>query len=111
MKPARSFGFEALESRMLLSSGHVTSAHHAARADAATDLVLSGTLTVNNRAAIMESDAEGDSINETPVSGTLGALGEVHGVWTETFDAYGDYVGPDTIALSQFEGHDRRRLQ
>jgi hypothetical protein len=106
MKHARSFGFDALESRMLLSSGHDTAAHHAARADAATGaaLVLSGTLTVDNRAAIMQTDAESDSINQTPVSGDLGALGEVHGVWTETFDTYGDYIGPDTIALHSSKG-------
>jgi hypothetical protein len=106
MKHARLFGFDALESRMLLSSGHVTAAHHGVRANAATGgaLVLSGTLTVDNRAAIMQTDAEDESINQTPVSGDLGALGEVHGVWTETFDAYGDYIGPDTIALHSSKG-------
>jgi hypothetical protein len=106
MKPSRSFGFETLESRMLLSSGQVTAARRAARADraAASAVVLSGTLTVISKNAIMETDDDDDSINETPVSGTLGALGAVHGVWTESYDEYGDYLPPDTIALHNSKG-------
>ncbi len=104
MKHVRSFGFEALETRMLLSRGHVATAHHARAVAAPAPVVLDGTLSVDSGAAVVEMDDEGDSITETPVSGQLGALGEVHGVWDETFDEYGDYLGPDTIELHNAKG-------
>jgi len=107
MNQARSFGFEALEARMLLSTGHVAATHAAREVAApAAQLMLDGTLTVDNRAAVMVADTnvDGGSTTATPVSGQFATLGTVRGVWDESIDAYGDYVGPDTITLRSPKG-------
>jgi hypothetical protein len=77
---------------------------HAKHAVAATTLVLSGTLNVDNKAATTSTDSEGDTMTMIPVAGQLGALGTVHGFWNETVDAYGDYLGPDTVQLRDPQG-------
>lgn len=104
MKHTRSIGFEALEGRMLLSTAHVARDRAPRRETVAVPLVLTGTLAVDSTAATTATDDMGDSINETPVAGNLGTLGKVRGTWYETFDQYGDYMGPDTIQLRNAKG-------
>jgi hypothetical protein len=95
-------GFETLEARKLLSKVHVAVAH--ATPAATGPIVLNGTLTVDSKRATMMTNADGSSTSVVPVSGQIGALGTVHGVWDNTVDAYGDYVGPDTLALHNSKG-------
>ncbi len=102
MRYARFLCFESLEERKLLSRAHV--ALHARSVVAATALVLSGTLAVDNGAATTTEDEQGDVMTSTPVAGQLGALGEVHGIWNETSDQYGDYMGPDSLQLRTANG-------
>jgi hypothetical protein len=103
MRQVRSFGFEGLETRMLLSKAHLAMAH-AVHAAATVPLVINGTLTVDHQAAATSTDSEGDLTTSMPVAGELGTLGEVRGVWNESEDAYGDYLGPDTIQLHDSHG-------
>jgi hypothetical protein len=107
MKRVRSLRFEALEARQLLSRGHMALAHaaHAALAPAA-QVVLDGTLSVNNnpRATSTTMNADGSSTTTVLVSGQLGSLGQVRGTWNESVDAYGNYVGPDTLVLHDARG-------
>jgi hypothetical protein len=104
MKHVHSLRFETLEARQLLSTAHVAVAH-AARARAAP-IVLNGTLAVDNNpdASSTTMNADGSMTTSVPVAGQLGTLGQVHGVWNETVDAYGDYEGPDTILLRDSKG-------
>ncbi len=102
MSHVRSLCFDALEERKLLSRGHVVA--HAKNAVVATALVLNGTLTVNNRGTTTQMDEQGNTTTSTPVSGQLGVLGEVHGIWNESADSDGDYVGPDTLQLHNATG-------
>jgi hypothetical protein len=102
MHRRRSLCFDALEERKLLSRGHVVA--HAKPAVAATPLVLNGTLTVNNRGATTSMDELGDTTTSIPVAGQLGTLGEVRGIWNESEDSEGDYMGPDTIQLHNAKG-------
>ncbi len=108
MSRVHSLGFEALESRELLSRAHPAIAHaakdHARPAAVGAPLVLSGTLTVNNRAATTNQNLDGGYTNSVPVSGQLSGLGQVSGVWYESTDSYGDYLGPDTITLHGAQG-------
>ena len=108
MSRVHSLGFEALESRELLSRAHPAIAHaakdHARPAAVGAPLVLSGTLTVNNRAATTNQNLDGGYTNSVPVSGQLSGLGQVSGVWYESTDSYGDYLGPDTITLHARRG-------
>jgi hypothetical protein len=94
--------FEALEARKLLSRAHAAIAH--AQPAAAGPIVLNGTLTVDNKAATTEMNADGSSTTVFPVSGQLGALGTVHGLWDNSVDAYGDYLGPDTLSVHNAKG-------
>jgi hypothetical protein len=89
-------GFDALESRKLLTKAHPLAP--------AVVLALSGTLAVDNNASYVTEDAEGDTTTTTPVAGVLGTLGKVRGLWNKTFDAYGDYLGPDTLQLHNTHG-------
>jgi hypothetical protein len=66
--------------------------------------VLSGTLTVDNKAASTTMNDDGSTTTSIPVSGQIGALGDVHGIWEESADQYGDYEGPDTIELRSAKG-------
>jgi len=106
MKHVRSLRFEALEARQLLSRAHVHAAvSHAAR-PAATPVVLNGTLTVDNNpsATTTTQNEDGSMTTSVPVAGQLGALGQVHGIWNETVDSFGDYEGPDTLTLHDSNG-------
>ena len=78
---------------------------HAAR-PAATPVVLNGTLNVDNNpnATTTTTNEDGSMTTSVPVAGQLGALGEVHGLWDETVDSFGDYEGPDTLTLHDSNG-------
>jgi hypothetical protein len=101
MKHVHSLRFEALDTRQLLSTAHVAVAHAAA-----APLVLNGTLTVDNNPDVSSTtmNVDGSMTTSVPVAGQLGALGQVHGVWRETVDAYGDYEGPDELILHGAKG-------
>jgi len=104
MKHVHSLRFETLEARQLLSRAHVAVAH-AARPPA-TPVVLNGTLTVDNNpsATTTTMNEDGSMTTSVPVAGQLGALGQVHGIWNETVDSFGDYEGPDTLTLHDSSG-------
>ena len=108
MSHVRSLDFDALEARELLSRAHHAATHHAKAhakpAAAATPLVIAGTLTVNNHAAISNTNMDSSSTTSVPVTGQLGALGTVSGVWYESTDSFGEYMGPDTITLHGSQG-------
>jgi hypothetical protein len=100
-------GFDALESRELLSRAHGAAHHgraHAGPAEVGAPLVLDGTLTVDNRAAATNQNLDGGDTTSVPVSGELNGLGQVRGVWYESTDAYGDYLGPETVTLHGAQG-------
>ena len=79
---------------------HAAPVHaHGAPAVVATPLVLSGTLAVDTSAATTSTNPDGSSTTTVPVAGELATVGEVHGLWSESVDAYGDYMGPDTLGL------------
>ena len=98
MRRTHSLRFDALEARKLLTKAHVTAVHPAA-AVAATPVVLTGTLSVNKNDAVTNDNVDGSTTTSVPVSGRLGTLGKVQGVWYENADQFGDYMGPDTIEL------------
>ncbi len=103
MRHVHSLGFDALETRDLLSKTHVAAAH-ATPAAAPVPLVLSGTLSVDNNGATATMNADGSSTTVIPVAGRFGALGEVRGVWDNSVDPYGNYMGPDTLYLHDAKG-------
>ncbi len=105
MRHALSPRCEDLEGRMLLSAR----AHHAAAPKAqvpvvTTPLVVQGTLAVAQKAASSSTDGSGDTITTVPVTGELTGIGKVRGLWNESEDAYGNYIGPDTIQLRSAQG-------
>jgi hypothetical protein len=107
MKRGYPLDCEYLEARELLSRNH-SAAHHAAKthakpAVAATPLVLDGTLTVDNSAALSDQNLDGGMTTSVPLTGQLGALGQVTGDWYESSGSTG-YVGPDTITLHDAKG-------
>ncbi len=110
MRPTRSFGFDTLEGRMLLSKVHHP-ALHAAPVPAssspppqvASPMTLTGTLTANGKATV-QYDSYGDQVTVTPVSGTLSGVGAVRGTWDESVDGSGKYLGPDSIQLHDAHG-------
>jgi hypothetical protein len=108
MSRVHSLHFEALESRELLSTAHPAAAHaakaHTKAAVATVPLVLNGTINVNNGEALSDENMDGGYTTTVPVSGQLGALGQVTGMWYESSDEYGDYLGPDTITLHTSQG-------
>ena len=68
-------------------------------------IALDGTLTVDNKGASSTTERGRGSTTSTPVAGSiLRSLGEVHGVWNQTVDSFGDYEGPDTIVLRNSKG-------
>jgi hypothetical protein len=103
MSYARSLVFESLEERKLLSNAHVAAAH-AKPAAVMTPLVLSGTLTVDSKAASTTVNDDDSTTTSIPVSGQIATLGKVHGIWDESADQFGDYEGPDTIQLRGAKG-------
>ena len=96
MRRIRSLRFDVLETRMLLSKAHVAMTGAVA---GGAPLVLEGKLTVDTKAASTSMNTDGSTTTTEPVAGRLGALGVVHGVWNESVDSYGDYLGPDTLRL------------
>jgi len=70
----------------------------------ASPLALDGTLTVDNKASTTTMNLDGSTTTLVKVAGQLGTLGEVHGVWTESVDTYGDPTGPDTLQLHDAKG-------
>jgi hypothetical protein len=103
MSRVHSLRFEFLEARTLLSKAHLAMPH-AAPAVTAAPLVLDGTLTIDNHAASPTMNEDGSTTTSTPVVGRLGSLGVVRGVWNESVDEYGDYIGPDTLRLHASKG-------
>ncbi len=103
MSRAHSPRFDALEARELLSGAHAARAH-AAPAAIAAPLVLDGTLTADQHAAVTTTNLDGGYTTSVPVSGRLGGLGQVHGVWSESTDATGQYLGPDTVTIHGSQG-------
>jgi hypothetical protein len=105
MKHAHSLRFETLEARQLLSRGHHVAVPHAAR-PTAPPVVLNGTLNVDDKpsATTTITNEDGSMTTSVPVAGQLGALGQVHGIWNETVDSFGDYEGPDTLTLHAPQG-------
>jgi hypothetical protein len=97
---ARSFRFEFLEHRMLLSAAHASKVHAAA----VTPLVLDGSVSVDNTAAESITNPDGSTTTSTPVVGHFGTLGELRGVWNETVDEYGDSEGLDVLRLANSKG-------
>jgi hypothetical protein len=95
---------ETLEVRELLSRARIAIAHHRPRVAVSTPIALDGTLSVKNRASSMTMNADGSSSTTTPVSGQLGALGKVRGIWTESTDNLGSPSGNDTIRLHNSKG-------
>ena len=98
MRRAHSLRFDALEARKLLTKAHVVAVHPAA-AVVSVPVVLTGTLAVDKNEATTSQNIDGSSTTMVPVSGRLGTLGKVQGVWYENADQFGDYMGPDTIEL------------
>ena len=98
MKRDHALGFDALETRKLLTKVHVAAAHPAT-AVAATPVVITGTLTVNMKAATSILNGDSSTTSSAPVSGRLGSYGKVQGTWNETVDAFGAYEGPDWVQL------------
>jgi hypothetical protein len=96
MRHVRSLDFDGLETRKLMTKAHA--------AHPAVPLVLDGTLAVDQKAATTTTDYAGDTLKATPVSGVLGGVGKVKGVWNEGADYYGDSLGPDTIQLHNPQG-------
>jgi hypothetical protein len=84
---------------MLLSHAHHPSLHAAT-----VPLAYTGTLTVDNAAAVMVDNGDGSTTTQTPVTGELGVLGAVHGVWTVSDDSTGSYLGPDTLQVHNASG-------
>ena len=52
----------------------------------------------------MIENADGTTTVSVPVSGLLGPLGEVRGVWNETVDTFGDITGIDVLRLRNPKG-------
>ncbi len=103
MTRSRSLQFEPLEVRKLLSRAHLAVANGTV-ADFATPVNLDGGLAVVNRAAVVIPNNDGSTTSETPVSGMLGSLGKVRGIWFETVNSLVHYQGPDTIRLRNSKG-------
>jgi hypothetical protein len=109
MRHVRSLGFDDLETRKLLSKvDHPTAeaVHKPAPVPAAVamPLDLDGTLVVDMKDSSQSTDDEGDQTTMVPVTGYLGTMGKVHGVWSESVDEFGDYLGPDTIEFANAKG-------
>jgi hypothetical protein len=102
MRRVRSFRVEALEPRKLLTKAHAVAVHPAP----AAPLVLNGTLLVdtNPKATTTKVNPDSGSTTSVRVTGTLGALGAVQGVWNETVDVNGNSEGADVLRLRNAAG-------
>jgi hypothetical protein len=98
MRRVLSLRFDSLEARKLLSTAHITAT------PPATPLVLDGSLAVDVKAANAVDNLDGSITTSVPISGRFGALGKGNGVWNDTVDELGDYLGPDTLVL-KFNNH------
>ena len=106
MKRDRTLRFEPLEERQLLSRVHAHPELARAARPPANPIVLNGTLTVDSHANQISStvNPDGSTTTATAVAGQLAGLGEIHGIWNETVDQFGVYVGPDTLTLKNKKG-------
>jgi hypothetical protein len=105
MRRGHALRFDALEAKQLLSAAHVAAAHPKPKAaPVAVPLVLNGTLAVDAKRASQTENIDGSWTTSTPVSGQLGALGQVRGVWNETVDMMGDVTGLDALRLRNAQG-------
>jgi hypothetical protein len=98
-----SLRFDLLETRTLLSAIHRAPAHDQP-APGTVPLVFDGTLMVGNKSPMSTMNQDGSTTTSVPVAGRLGTLGEVRGVWNESVDQFGDYLGPDTLRLHTANG-------
>jgi hypothetical protein len=103
MRHVHSLRLENLEARRLLSKGTVAVAR-TAPAEVGTPLVLDGKLAVDSNAAFETQNSDGSLTTTTPVTGRLGILGKIHGVWNETVDQFGDVEGLDALRLRGANG-------
>ena len=104
MKHVRSLGFEALEARQLLSRGALAVSD--AVPGPSSPLVLNGTLHVSYGPyeSSLTRNFNGSLTRTVAVAGHLGSLGRVHGLWSESVDTYGNYDGPDRLAVGNAKG-------
>jgi hypothetical protein len=93
MRRSRSLRFDALEARKLLTTAHVAIVHPT------VPVAINGTLTVNVNDSSQTENMDSSWTTTVPVSGVLGSLGKVKGVWQTTVDPYGNYEGPDLLEL------------
>lgn len=93
MRRDHPLGFDALEGRQLLSAAHVSTVKPP------TPVTLNGTLTVDVNDSSQYQNADGSWTTTVPVTGALDDYGKVKGTWSTNEDAYGNYMGPDTIQL------------
>ena len=100
MKRVLSLRFDSLEAKKLLSTAHLAAAPPAP----ATPLVLDGSLSVDVKAATAVDNLVGSITTSVPISGRLGALGKGSGVWIDSVDELGNYLGPDSLVL-KFNNH------
>jgi hypothetical protein len=100
MRHVLSRRFDALEARKLLSTAHVAAATPAP----ATALVLNGPLAVDVKSPTAIDNLDGSITTSVSISGRFGALGKGFGVWNDSVDELGDYLGPDTLVL-KFDNH------
>jgi hypothetical protein len=103
MSHVRALGFDALETRKLLTRSHVLTPHTTPMT-VATPVVLDGTLAVDNSEANSITNPDGSTTTSTPVAGRLGALGKVRGLWNQTVDEFGDIDGPNVLRLAVPKG-------
>jgi hypothetical protein len=104
MRRSYSLRFDVLEAKQLLAA-HVAAAHAKPKTTpVAVPLVLNGTLAVDPKGATQTENVDGSSTTSTPVSGQLGALGQVRGVWNESVDMMGDVTGIDALRLRNAQG-------
>ncbi len=103
MSRSRSFQVEILEEKVLLSGAHVGHPLQGA-SSTTTPLVVDGTLNVSYKSTTSTMNIDGTSTITAPVSGKLGSLGLVRGIWNESKDNYGNLVGLDTLRLTGSKG-------
>jgi hypothetical protein len=104
MKHVRSLGFEALETRQLLSA--LSQGEAPSSPGPASLISLDGTLKVSycTHGSPLRTNPDGSKARSLQVIGELGSMGRVHGVWKESVDMFGNYDGPDTLHLSSPRG-------
>jgi hypothetical protein len=104
MSQKRSFSFDALEDRKLLTAARARHLPTTPIHPTPAIVVLDGMLVVDNKTATTIVNPNGTQITSTPVVGKVGTLGTVRGVWNETVNAYGNTTGLDTLRLRDSSG-------